>query len=730
MQDLLKAVVYGGLFAVPFLTLYVANDFFFPFITGKNFAFRIIIEIVFAAWAVLCLLDAKYRPRFSWILSSFSVLLIVMFFANLLGEHPQSSFWSNFERMDGYITLVHVFLYSMVLGSILTTKNAWNWYLHVTLFAAFITAIYGIAQFTGVTGEVEGRRIESFLGNAAYLSIYMFFHIFIAFWMFVESKVTLHRVIYILSAILFTYALMNSGTRGTVLGFGVGLGVMVTYIMLFGSKYKEFRKYAIGAFIVLVLGAGTFILGKDTEFVQSNPNLARVANINLSEDLKVRGTIWGMAWEGVKERPVLGWGQSNFNYVFNEKYEPFLFNQEQWFDRAHSIIFDWLIAGGFLGLISYLSIFAASVYYLFIQPIIKKDDVSFTALERGVLLGILAGYLTHNLVVFDNIVSYIFFGLILALIHNRVATVMPDVVAYKMDRKLVEQFVAPVVGVLVTIVVYFVNVPGMNAAQDIINGYRSENTLERLEHFKKAVDRNSFANQEIAEQISQQAMAMASDQKVDPAIRDQYIALAVTELNKLIERKPGDARVHVFVGTFYRTIGQLDEAAAQMAIARDLSPRKQSIISQQAIVAYTQGKLEVSRDFFKEALDLDERNNEAREFYAALLFLTGENEKAIALADTEERLQSFTKNSFLMSTVNQVKDYNFLIKLYEEKIRVNQKNEQDWISLAFLYDQIGKKDVAIAKLRELATARPNFSKVANCFADNIESGKPPQEGCQ
>ena len=43
MADILKGVVFIGLFAIPFLTLYVENDFFFPYITGKNFLFRIIV---------------------------------------------------------------------------------------------------------------------------------------------------------------------------------------------------------------------------------------------------------------------------------------------------------------------------------------------------------------------------------------------------------------------------------------------------------------------------------------------------------------------------------------------------------------------------------------------------------------------------------------------------------------------------------------------------------------
>jgi len=547
--------------------------------------------------------------------------------------------------------------------------------------------------------------------------------------MFVESKVTLHRVVYVLLAILFTYALMNSGTRGTVLGFGVGIGVMVTYIMLFGAKYREFRKYAIGAFVFLTLGAGTLILGKDTDFVQSNGNIARVANINLSEDLKVRGTIWGMAWEGVKERPVLGWGQGNFNYVFNEQYDPFLFNQEQWFDRAHSIIFDWLIAGGFLGFIAYLGVFVACGYYLFLQPFLKKDDETFTALERGVLLGILVGYFTHNLVVFDNIVSYIFFGLILALIHSRVAQAIPEVQKVKVDQKLVSQFIAPVAAVLVVAIIYTTQIPGMLAAGDIIDGYRAQDPAARLQAFKKAVDRDSFAKQEIAEQIAQQAMSIVRDTQVAEGVRQQYVELAIKQLDELVLNKPGDARIHVFMGTFYRAIGDLDKAAEQMGIAREFSPLKQSIISQQAIIAFSQGNTEQARDLFAEALALDDRNKEAREYYAAMLFINNQAEEAKTLATDAEILSGFAANDFLLKAVNQVKEYEFMIELYKIKIEQNPEIEQNWASLAFLYSEVGDKAAAVTTMRGAALELPNFAKKANCIADNLESDKSPEVGC-
>ncbi len=730
MKDFLKVVVYGGLFAVPFLTMYVVNDYFFPFITGKNFAFRIIVEITFVAWGLLMLVEAKYRPKFSWLLSSFALLIIVMFFANLFGQDPNTAFWSNFERMDGYITLIHVFLYTVVLGSVLTTKSQWGTFLHTTLGVAFITAMYGLAQFSGMGDTAgEGQRIESFLGNAAYMAIYMYFHIFIAFWLFVESRSTVLRTIYGLLAFMFIYTLIETGTRGTALGLLAGGFVMVAYMALFGSKYPQFRKYAVVTFFILLVGAGTMFTFRNSDFVQSNPNIARVTDINLSRDLEVRGTIWSMAWEGVKERPILGWGQGNFNYVFNEQYDPFLYNQEQWFDRTHNIVLDWLIAGGFLGFFAYMGIFVACIYYLLVLPWRKPEDQTFTVLERGVLLGILAGYMTHNLVVFDNIISYIFFAVILALIHSRVGEPLPMLNKLSVDKQLLNQFLVPLGIVVVVALIYTMHLPGMRAASDIISAYRTEQPEERLEAFKQALERDSFANQEVVEQVSQQAMGIFREEKVPTEVKEQFVTLAEAELMKLAKEKPGDARVHVFFSSFYRGVNNLEGAEAQIKIAHELSPRKPSILMQYAIIKYSQGDLESAKGLFKQAYDLDHRNDDALSYYAALLFATGAGEEAKALVSDERILGVYAMNDFVLAEVNKSGDTEFLRTLYTSRVEQQPTVAQNWASLSFLLYQAKMNEEAIAVLERASEAVPTFKKTAQCFITNIKAGKTPEEGC-
>lgn len=733
MKDFLKAVVFAGLFAVPFLTLYVANDFFFPFITGKNFGFRIIVDIVFAAWIILALYDAQYRPKFSWIMGSFGILLVVMFFANLLGQHPASSFWSNFERMDGYLSLVHTFMYALVLGSVLTTKKQWNYLLNTSIVVATIVAFQGLRQYLGL---VEGNgRIDSTLGNAAYMAVYMLFHIFLALWLLVSSKGTFQKIVYGSLIAMFIFVLIETGTRGTAVGLAVGVMVMSAYIGVFGKQFKQYRKIAIAGLVLLVIAIAAFIGGRDSELVQSNQNLARIANISL-DDLEIRGIIWGAAWEGIKERPLLGYGQSNFNYVFNEYYDPRLYAQEQWFDRSHNIFFDWLVTGGFIGLLAYLSIFAAAVYYLFIQPLRKNAPETFTVVERGILLGLLAGYFTHNFVVFDNIVSYIFFAVILGLMHQRVATPVQKIQKTKVDSAIVSQVITPVVFAGLFAVFYFVHLPGIQAAGDVIDALREPNPEVRLEIFQRAFERDSFAQQELTEQLSQQAMTFARDQKVPAEVREAYFVETEKRLEDLQAQKPEDARVRVFVGSYYRAIGEFEKAAEQMRIAHELSPEKQAIIIQQGFVELSRNNLQAAADHFEEAFELDERNLEAREYYAASLFYVDKGEEAAALMDTPEAERRFANSDFIISTANQQGYADFAAELFEIRVQTEpdaqqswRTEAQNWATLAFLRYELGETQEAIATLNEATEVIPSFAPTAQCIAGNIEAGNDPEEGC-
>ncbi|MFM2424352.1 MAG: hypothetical protein RLZZ70_743 [Candidatus Parcubacteria bacterium] len=740
MKDILQGLVIAGLFAVPFLTLYVENDFFFPFITGKNFAFRIIVEVVLALWVILACLDKTYRPRFSWILASFTGLIAAMGLATLTAEHVSTALWSNFERMDGYITLIHVYAYFVVLATMLRTPKIWSYFLHLSIVAAALVAFIGLGQLAGgSTG-----RVESKLGNAAYMAIYMLFHIFITAYLFAKTKVVPYRVIYGLLIALFVFVLFQTGTRGTAIGLATGSLAAVVYMAMFAVKHPNIRRYAVLGVVGLVIMFAGFYTVRDSAYVQNTPSLARIANIDLGNDLRIRSIIWNMSLEGIKERPVTGWGNGNFNYVFNEQYDPRLYAQEQWFDRVHNIFFDWLIAGGVLGLVAYFSIFASLAYYLLIKA--WRGDETFSLVERGILFGLLVGYLTHNIVVFDNIISYIFFAVILALLHSRYSVEIPRLTKISIPTPLVSNIIAPAMIVLVVGVVYVLNVPNIQAARGLIVAFQTNDLDARLEKFEELLALPTFARQEITEQLAQQAMsiAQADATAVDPETKAAFLAAAEGALNTMVEEKPNDARLHVFFAGYYRSTGNSDKAREQLAIARSLSPNKQAIILQQGAVELAVGQNKESLDYFREAYELDTTNEEAREYYFAALYYNNERESAATLLSeaTPTFLARLAMSDFVFSAINNAGDYETLARLYEERVTIAPTVAQSWASLAFAYHQLAlaagtnqerKKiftDKAIDTLTRGAAAVPSFTPTAQCVTNNLKAGRAPETGCR
>lgn len=740
MKDIWQLVVFGGLGAVLFLPLVVSESMFFPFITGKNFGFRIIVEITLAAWILLALYDPRYRPRFSWLLPSAGALLAIMFVANLLGQYPEKSFWSNYERMDGYVTLVHFVGYFLVLGSVLShrtidlfgkTTTTWYVFMVTALTAAVLVALTAFQQLAGIAENTrDGWRINGTLGNAAYMAIYMLFNVFVALWVLVHTKVTWGRVVAGALAAVFAFLLIQTGTRGTLIGFAGGTFLGALYIAVFNTQFPTVRKVALGFLVSVVLAVGALYAFQDSAFVTNSTILERATAINLQE-LNLRIEIWQMGLEGIAERPVLGWGQGNFNYIFNEQYDPSIAGRaEEWYDRGHNIFIDWLTAGGILGLLAYLSLWVIAAYYVLIAPHRKSTFETFTVTERGLLLAIFSGYFIHNLVVFDNIVSYIFFAIILALVHSRVSELREPWPKSPIEANVITNVATPVVLIIAASTIYLVNVASMQAAGDIIDAYRAQDPNERFEAFERAFARDGFAFQEVTEQFVQQALNIGSNQQVPEEVRQRFLSAADARVQALVAEKPEDARAYVFATSFYRNTGQLEQAREYAALAREYSPEKPSIIREQAIVEYQAQNINQAVEYFKQAYDLNPDNPDAQVGYAAALVLTDQPEEEWREVLQHPRAQQrFFDDQLVLVFANQSQDFAVLEEIFTRRVERDPSNTQFWMGLASSQYELGKATTAVATLEDAAEAIPDIATVTECFISNIEAGQPVQEGC-
>ena len=173
--------------------------------------------------------------------------------------------------------------------------------------------------------------------------------------------------------------------------------------------------------ILLMLIVGSLVYFRSTPFVKKIPG-SRIFDISFSaETFQHRTIMWGIAWEGFKERPIFGWGPENYLNIFSKYYNPDYFTPGKgygaWFDRAHSVIFDYLAETGIIGLISYIGIFVV----LFWQIIKAKVFVSigknqhesapiegeWTFTLKALMIALPIAYLVQGLVLFDVSATYI-----------------------------------------------------------------------------------------------------------------------------------------------------------------------------------------------------------------------------------------------------------------------------------------------------------------------------------
>ena len=90
------------------------------------------------------LYDHEYQPRFSWILVSFILFLFFSVVSALAGVDPKYSFFGSYLRMDGIVTITHLFMYFIVLGHVIKTPEGWTHFFYASIVVAFIVALLGI----------------------------------------------------------------------------------------------------------------------------------------------------------------------------------------------------------------------------------------------------------------------------------------------------------------------------------------------------------------------------------------------------------------------------------------------------------------------------------------------------------------------------------------------------------------------------------------------------------
>lgn len=339
-------------------TFYSA-DYLYGFISLKSFIFRALTVLLVIGCLYLVKTSRVVSLRLNLYLLSWIGLLGWLLFTSLTGADPERSLWSTFERMDGFIGYIWLFLYLACLPVLIRTQRDWRWLISLSCGVAVVIALFSL------TGKSEwytphGRLFLTF-GNPAAATAYYGFHVFFVCLLtkqLLDQNPDKKWLILVGAGITFSLFLticIQTQSRSIIISVLLSFAGLSIYLA--SKLFRSFRRRALFLVIVVV---GLFTV-TNTYYSYSEPSGLFEIGAERSS-LQARIDTWQFAWEGICQKPLLGWGLDNFGYAMTPTFAHRSHSDELWYDRAHNAFLEWGISAGWLGLLGYLSLFMAMFY--------------------------------------------------------------------------------------------------------------------------------------------------------------------------------------------------------------------------------------------------------------------------------------------------------------------------------------------------------------------------------
>ncbi len=255
-ERIAKWYLYIAVFAV----VVVMNSIFFPFIGGKDYFFRFAVELALIFFMLWWAVEARNGEVESLVKTSFknplfiavSAFVVMVLLACLFAYDMNAAFWSNYERGESGFQMIHYYIFFALLVLLMRTEKDWKNLFKSSLVAAGLMIVYGLFGNFGVNGFIGSYagsqapngiwhklidgRFQGSLGNPAYVAPYLIFSMFYAGYLWVRRQASARMNIwanigYSVMIAVFLLFFILSQTRGAFLGLGVGVFVLVLYLI-------------------------------------------------------------------------------------------------------------------------------------------------------------------------------------------------------------------------------------------------------------------------------------------------------------------------------------------------------------------------------------------------------------------------------------------------------------------------------------------------------------------
>lgn len=634
----LRAVTLIGVFGGLLMPLVFMPIVIFPFVFSKLIFFQVLIGLTFPAYLALAWMEPNARPPRHFLVGALTFYLCAIGFSALFAVDPARSWWGNQERMNGLFSLLHFLAWFLMMTGMLKTWTQWRRFLNFEIVLSVIMAFVSILQIrfpTLLLFPVYGR-IGGLLDNPIYMAIYQIFNIFFALWLLAKAPTKNARILYGIAIGFQLIAFFLTKSRGALVGLAAGL-LVVGFVVALTVKDRRMKRGVVAAVSALFMLYGILFAFRNTEFVQNSP-FERITT-GLTVAPVPRFIAWRIAWEGFKERPIVGWGFDNFHILFNLKYNPHSLRYSQyetWFDRSHNTVMDVLAMTGIVGLIGFVAVYA-TLFWSLLRAYRhgRLDSISF-----ALLTGLPVAYFIQNIFVFDHpaafTMSYLLFALVVGVSSHgfHVPGAEPKELPAPTQGKshALPTITFAIVQLIALGIVWRYSVLPFQASRTMIQANSAFQTRPvrydvALELFKRA---NAIPTPYLDEQVYLMARNLTEFAQ-DPALkthpkRDELVALTKKVAQEELARHPRSTNMLFLVARFYQEIAALYPADMQTALqlyqrAVETSPRRQQLFFALADFYYRQNQPEVAMSYEKKAVDEDPDLGQAHLAYGiSLLF--------------------------------------------------------------------------------------------------------------
>lgn len=635
----------GGVFASLLSPLVLSAPFFFPFIVPKTLFFQIAVAIALFFYILAVALDKRYALKFDTLTKLVLAFFGVYVLAAALGANPAKSFFGSYERMLSVVNMAHFVVLYLIMKSVFVSQRDWLWLMRASVGASMLVSLYGIGQKLGIEWFYHAGidRIDSTIGNAAFVAGYLIFAIFFACMLLVKDSHPVFRAFAACSIALNAVVIYFTGTRGAAVGLAAACAVLLVAYFFRPVRAtlikKEHLKWGSIAFALALLAV---VMLEGRGVYQS---FQRFSSISLTDaTVQTRLLSVSTGWEGFLARPVLGWGPENYNLVFDKYYNPKLYPTENWFDHAHNIFFDIATTMGSAGLIAY----AALLGYLLFRII----AFARAAPENywGGMLGcaLVVAYVTQNVFVFDSLATYLPFFIFLAYASNGFKLGGAE---ERAPEDKARKFYNPSFKIIVlllplfTVMVYWADIrPALGAYHTVVAlQIPTSYAREAFKNFERAIAYSNFGREEIRGKLADYASNVLYEESItDNELRRRAAEFTMKEMKKSIEEEPLNFKNYLYYASFlsgnYEALAAvgvsdaLARADEALALAQALAPHKPMLYLQWGRVKSQQGDVQGAVVMFEKAVALNSAVADSHVRLALAYAKAGARERSLEVA--------------------------------------------------------------------------------------------------